>query len=224
MSLTPLTEVPEFLSSFLARVRPVQARTVLLDNLLPPFPLYARVLNRAERGYGPTSSWQDLGGPGLEVDASTQWTDIVGSNPEAADWNVAMGSVDGSTAAGLAGILGRHTSTPEHCWFLFWEGYAGIGDGIGPATTATITVNPDRSMYVLTGPVADAMELAGGEFYLRRPLWWIPADGAWCVGNDLYGRSVYVGASVEALSEILQEPTLESHPVRGQHLVAAEDF
>lgn len=100
-------------------------RTPSLANLIPPFPLYARVLNPARRSDSAFSRWRALAGPTLDVDGRTQWYDVVESNPEAADWNVEMGTVDSQAAPRLSTILARHTATPDHCFFLAWEGYSG---------------------------------------------------------------------------------------------------
>jgi len=45
------------------------------------------------------------------------------------------------------------------------------------------------------------------------PNWWWPAGQEWCVGNDIYARSVFVGGGQECIDAILAEPGLEAIPI-----------
>ena len=42
------------------------------------------------------------------------------------------------------------------------------------------------------------------------PNWWWPAGHEWCVGNDIYARSVFVGGSQECIDGVLSHPELEA--------------
>jgi hypothetical protein len=81
-----------------------------------------------------------------------------------------------------------------------------------------------RRMHILTGRVTDATESVVAEPFQRLPIWWIPRDGAWCVGNDIYGRSVFVGGSAETISAIVTDPQLEAYAVDENQRVVNEDF
>ncbi|CAN5178299.1 hypothetical protein BH09ACT6_BH09ACT6_12100 [soil metagenome] len=51
---------------------------------------------------------------------------------------------------------------------------------------------------------------------------WMPADGARCVGNDIYARSVFVGGTASAVATIVEHPELEAYEVLPETTVAAE--
>jgi hypothetical protein len=115
------------------------------------------------------------------------------------------------------------TATPNDCLFLVWEGYAGLRPDV--ETAATLEVAPDsRRMHILSGRVADATESIEVAPSRRLPMWWIPRDGAWCVGNDIYGRSVFVGGSTETISAILTDPHLEAYAADEDQRLVNEDF
>ncbi|WAP50419.1 hypothetical protein OL239_10045 [Arthrobacter sp. ATA002] len=222
MTLRSVLDVPPVLAW---RADHVRASTpVTLDCLIPAtYPAYARVLNPAFSPTGQVFSWMQLAGSTLTVDASTQWDEIVSSSEYELDALVEpeMGTVATPTAARLARILEPKTTTPAECFFLVWEGYAGLRDDV--RHSPTVTVSPDRLMHVLTGSVHDATEPVEDEPG-RLPMWWLPADGAWCVGNDIYARSVFVGASIPVIAAIVRDPVLEAYATTGNHLIVPEDF
>jgi hypothetical protein len=78
-------------------------------------------------------------------------------------------------------------------------------------------------MHMLQGSLDDAGSPAATGM-AGAPLWWIPADGSWAVGNDIYARSVYVGGSASCMESILEHPLPESYPVSGLQKVVAEDY
>lgn len=132
------------------------------------------------------------------------------------------GSVDPDTAHALARILRAHTTTPTECSFLVWEGYAGIRDHLLPA--ARVKLNPDRSMLVLFGDANDGAESVAELPLIRTPQWWLPNDGAWAVGNDIYGSSVYVAGTEEAITAILEADGLEAHRATSSMAIVAEEL
>jgi hypothetical protein len=131
-----------------------------------------------------------------------------------------MGGLDPETAGILASILGSRTSTPDSVYYLAWEGYSSLSEDYRSAPT--VVASCGRVMHVLHGSIDDysAAALAG---LGGAPLWWLPADGAWAVGNDIYARSVYVGGSAACIEDILEHPGLESYPVAPVQKVASED-
>lgn len=220
MSLTPVQKVPQFLVNHVERVG--NAAPATLGTILPfAFPAYARVLNPVTPSVGRSYRWGDLARSGATVDASTQWSDIVASGREVESLGEPeSGTVEASVAARLAKILAPHTATPQDCFFLVWEGYSGLREGV--RRTPTITVTPSRRMHVLHGTLQDATESIE-ESFQRLPTWWLPADGAWCLGNDVYGRSVYVGGSSEAIAAVLRDPALEAYAADPALPLASED-
>ena len=167
--------------------------------------------------------WDEVGT--THVDSTTQWADLAAEDrfdpnelrePE-------TGTLDPTIAKRLAQLLTIRTATPDECYFLVWEGYAGLHPDV--ETAATVTLAPaSRRMYILGGRVIDATESIETFPSQRLPIWWIPRDGAWSVGNDIYGRSVFVGGSAEAISDILTDPQLEAYSVDGGQRLADEDF
>lgn len=225
MALHPVATVPPVLTWYLEQVPPVSAPTV--GSLVPPaFTHYVRVLNPATGPSGETYPWRTIAGKNYTVDATSQWTDVAASSglDRASMTPPETGSVHAATAVRLAEILARHTTTPDHCYFLSWAGYSYPRQDLGPGTAATITLYPGRTMYILGGTVHDATDSIVQPPARRLPLWWIPADRAWCVGNDLYGRSVFIGGDAATIAEILADDGLEAYVASRTQPVPAEDF
>jgi hypothetical protein len=101
----------------------------------------------------------------------------------------------------LAGVLARHTSTPDRCWFCLWDGY---GDLHGPPAVAYLYFwkegeprtpppppppppklrksrvrLPNRDYLLFTGSVVE------GEGWRDGPNLWWPDDRAWIVANEI---------------------------------------
>jgi hypothetical protein len=191
--------------------------------LLPGMEAYARVLNPVRSPDSRVRFWNDVSPK--NVNSTTQWADLATEisidlletgEPE-------TGGLDPMVAMRLAQVLRSHTATPEDCFFLVWEGYAGLLPVVRSA--ATIQIAPHaRRMHILKGQVEDATESIQSLPTLRLPMWWIPQDGAWCVGNDIYGRSVFVGASAETIFAIVNDPQLEAYLADESQPIVAEDF
>ncbi|MCU1403311.1 MAG: hypothetical protein JWM70_1635 [Microbacteriaceae bacterium] len=138
-----------------------------------------------------------------------------------------MGTVDPAVANRLAQLLMTRTATPDECYFLVWDGYGGLR--LDLQTAVTVDLGPElRRMYILSGRVADATEsietVPSGHPLGRSPMWWIPSDGAWCVGNDIYGRSVFVGGTAETVSAIVADPLLEAYAAAADQTLANEVY
>lgn len=191
--------------------------------LLPGMEAYARVLNPVRTPASRVRFWNDVSPK--SVDSTTQWADLAtdisfdllrAREPE-------TGGLDPMVAMKLAQVLRAYTATPGDCFFLVWEGYAGLLPIV--RTAATIQIAPHaRRMHILKGQVEDATESIQSLPTPRLPMWWIPQDGAWCVGNDIYGRSVFVGASAEAISAIVNDPQLEAYLAEESQPLVAEDL
>lgn len=187
------------------------------------FEAYCRILNPARSEFGRTRRWNEIAGSSATVSALTQWAEVSDQSglPDQPQMDPVMGGLDSETAAALAPILHRHTQTPDHAYYLAWEGYANISEYY--RTSETVRASYGRNMHVLQGTVDEACSpLATG--LSGPPLWWVPIDGAWCVGNDIYARSVYVGGASSCIREIIANEELEAYPVSAQQHVVAEDF
>ncbi len=103
-----------------------------------------------------------------------------------------------------------------------WKGYAGLRDDLLPAVQVNLT--PDRSMLILSGDLDDGSESVDRPPFLRTPQWWVPGDGAWAVGNDIYGTSVYVAGTEDAIAAILADQHIEAYRATPSMQIVAEEF
>ncbi len=118
------------------------------------------------------------------------------------------GSIEVATAVALSRILGSHTSTPDHCTFAIWEGYADTGGIVAPQ----VVLPPARTMLLLRGSVSAAAASFAAPPFERRGVRWWPADHRWCVGAEIYAHGVYVGGSNACIEAISSSPELETWP------------
>lgn len=220
MSLEPCLRHPDFLKN-LSYSQGAPATVEQL--LLPGFVAYARILNPATTAAGLAIRWSEVGQ--VEVQATTQWGEIVPEKPLDPQMlnEPKTGNLDQRVAAQLARHLALRTTTPNSCFFLVWEGYSELRSDVSSAPTVDLPPYL-RRMHILTGDVEDANESIAAPPSSRLPTWWMPADGAWCVGNDVYGRSVFVGGSVDVIADVLGDPLLEAYSAEPDQLLVNEDF
>jgi len=208
MSLHPAAFVPSVVSAMAAQ----QGEQWTIGAYLPlKDAAFVRVMNPVRSDVARRATWASTKGEGFVVDATTKWYDVAGDR-----------SLDSETARSLARILRAYTTTPAECFFLVWEGYAGFRNDILPAVKIELT--PGRSMLVLVGDLDDGSESLAETPLFRTPQWWVPADGTWLVGNDLYGMSVYIAGSEDAIAEILADETIEAYRATPSMGIIAEEF
>jgi hypothetical protein len=165
--------------------------------------------------------WSEVAGDAMIVDSETQWSDIVSRvQPDPNEYyDPASGTIDSGVALQLSTILGKHTKSSTFM-FLVWEGYSSLLDEV--RGSATITNNQQRVMHIRRGGLHVSLEPI--DFPPNRlAMNWLPDDGAWFVGNDVYARSVIVGGSISAIGAVLREPKLETYLVRPGYIVVPED-
>jgi hypothetical protein len=135
-------------------------------------------------------------------------------------------------------VLSRCTRTPEDCYFCLWDGWGvhesdgartpdvGTGDleaepGIDPsfsppASREPMVVVPNRSYLLFHGTVTDLGDAGPapawpgqlGEARADPAFIW-PADQAWCVANDVDPHWAGIGASAQAIDELVADPRLD---------------
>jgi hypothetical protein len=216
MSLHPAAFVPPVVSAMAAQ----QGEQWTIGAYLPlKDAAFVRVMNPVRSDVAPPVSWASIAGEGFVVDATTEWYDVA---DDRSNGRPDEGSLDPETARSLARILRDHTTTPAECFFLVWEGYAGFRDDLLPAVTIELT--PGRPMLVLSGDLDDGTESVDETPRSRTPQWCVPADGAWLVGNDIYGMSVYVAGTEDAIAEILADETIEAYRATPSTGIIAEEF
>ncbi|MEW1567621.1 hypothetical protein AB0454_32195 [Streptomyces sp. NPDC093509] len=191
----------------------------------PGFEAYARILHPARLGTEPVR-WDRVAPVyGRPVSATTAWHALIGVRdedrlvhrnddtpavPGVWDERPQEGPVPADVARTLAGVLARHTGTPDRCWYGLWEGYGHYDwDGVPVFRT------PGRDEILLSGSLADADSPQRGsdDGVPEIPdLWW-PEDRAWCVGGDVDLVSTYVGGSAACVADLLATPGLEAYAV-----------
>jgi len=179
------------------------------------FAAYGRVLHPAVRYAGDADvevRWAEVAGANEAVAHSLmQWPSITGGWEFVAEedqsplWDdsPAEGHLPSAVAARLAGVLRRHTGTPDDCWFGVEQGWLGL------RSTATSLRLPGREHLLVRGPVELATaNMAAEPAEQSANLWW-PADRAWCVATDVDLMSTYVGGSAPCLAELAATDGLE---------------
>lgn len=220
MTLAPCATIPALLDDLGdSRRGPVSVGEILL----PGMAAFARVFNPAHDRDGAPVRWDQI--RPHPVDANAQWADIAAAAGEDIEHLAApeTGGLDPAVAARLADHLKTRTGTPDDCYFLVWEGYAGLRAELAEAVTIDLA-RFSRRMHVLKGNVDDASESVETGPFSRLPMWWVPADGVRWVGNDLYGRSVFVAGNAETVARIVADPRLEAHAVAPAQQVVPEDL
>lgn len=108
----------------------------------------------------------------------------------------------------LAGLLKRHTRTPELCYFAVWEGWGipGLAALCGRAAHFRLW---NRGYYLLQGDIEDAAERISPPSPQHASIWW-PGDRAWCVATGVDMMCTYVGGSESCIAEVLADGRLEA--------------
>jgi len=108
-------------------------------------------------------------------------------------------------------LLAQHTTTADRCYFCIWDGYGNISLEAIPGKQ-TILELPHRSYTFMEGPI-DALhtwetDLGQGTPFEPPAIVW-PADHSWCFLSDVDPHWAGIGASAEAISQLLDDPTLD---------------
>jgi hypothetical protein len=105
--------------------------------------------------------------------------------------------------------------------FATWEGYAGE-DG-----KAVIEFSPaGRGMVLYSGMLVDekGSAIVPITHSGRVPMYWWPDDLHWCIGQDIYARSLIIGCDRAIAGRILADPELDEYLIRETDTVLPEDF
>ncbi|MFC6010481.1 hypothetical protein [Nocardia lasii] len=115
----------------------------------------------------------------------------------------------------LVSILRRHTTTPDSCYFAFWEGNTAF-DGI-PPEVPKLTIQ-DMRYFIFKGPISRAIDHFHG---LPPTIWWTQ-DRKWLVSSPDDFPSTYVGGEVGCISEILESREIEAYIALGTDPVSVD--
>lgn len=111
-------------------------------------------------------------------------------------------------ARSLADILQRFTATASEVYFAVWDGW-GLASPLYSGQTVSLLKLPDRSYYLMKGPLWSAFEAGGLWPFPGASLWW-PKDRAWFVATEVDFMWTYVGGTLRCIEAILADPRLET--------------
>lgn len=107
--------------------------------------------------------------------------------------------------------LARHTAAADHCYFCVWDGYGDLDLSTTPGSPVVLHL-PDRSYTLVEGPLAALRtwetELGRGGPLVPPALVW-PADHRWCFVSDVDPHWAGIGASAEAVADLVGDPALD---------------
>ncbi len=183
------------------------------SNVMRQHDAIARVLNPAISADGNPLTWSSFARDEFELTSDLQWRNVVdGLRLEGIDPPL-TGSVDPRVVRALLDLLPASDSG-EIC-VAQWDGYADVE---WPTSAQAFIFPPARESLIWSVQIRDLPHLE------RVPMrWWHP-DLRWVVGNDIYGRSVFVSAATDVVAAILASPHLEAFRVDARDPVRAEDF
>jgi hypothetical protein len=210
--------------------------------LVPPvFEAYARILHPAGRRDGGLIRWAEVAAwSGGTVHGLAQFHEMArpqgsfGRDSELPappfDTPPRDGVLEPATLAVLCEMLGRHTTTPEMCYFGVWEGFgwtsmvegpAAPADPAAPVPPAARLELPERSYLLFSGPLSAVGEVGwawtngfDGDtgFNQESPSIMWPADQSWFVATEVDLDSTFVGGSAALVGELLADARLEAWP------------
>ncbi|HEV8669611.1 MAG TPA: hypothetical protein VGS01_02625 [Candidatus Limnocylindria bacterium] len=213
--------------------------------IIPPgFEAYARIFHPATRQVGSVElpiTWREIADANLRVHHPEMQfgalVTLVGTSgvarqpqPGLFDRWPKTGSLPLDLARVLVGLLGRHTTTPDLCWFAAWEGWGtpvfatSVGSTETPAMPAGMVIErpkvptfkvPGRGYYIARGPLTSALDTVYGvvSHYQSASIWW-PDDRAWCVATEVDFDWTYVGGSARCIADVVANDKLEALPAR----------
>jgi hypothetical protein len=209
------------------------------------FDAYARIFHPAWRHARESARevrWSEVAEwNGKTVHSEMQFHSIAhpGSGHDAGPqpWNgePRLGVLSDPQMRALIGLLSKHTSTPDACWFCLWDGYGYFNAGAWTEVRAysgtlrhlrfwlrRIQLRlpkpppkmptrrrvelPHRGYLLFKGPIADAIGHRDGP-----NLWW-PDDRIWCVASEIDFPYTYVGGPSQLIQEIVAHPAIEALP------------
>lgn len=202
--------------------RSLDAAGSRVTSLVPPgYDRYIRILNPIEAYEGVLLRWSDVvSSAGLTISPWMQWNEV-SSHVDALPANNAqpkMGDPQRTVAEALIRVLGVGSGRYN---FASWEGYSGE-DG-----AAVIHFSPvNRGMVLYSGRLLDE---AGAPLIPitasgRIPMYWWPDDLSWCIGQDIYARSLIIGCDLATARKVLSDPELDAYFIQETDSVAPEDF
>lgn len=188
------------------------------------FDVDLRILNPIEHRDGSTSSWSAAWAENaIEPSPWMQWDELAALRepilPDG-DGEPRMGDPHPSLARALIRAIALHHDLTGPHRFAAWYGYAETDRE--PAISLS---SEGREMVLYSGPLLDARNapLAPVTGAGRIPMHWWPDDLSWCLGQDIYARSLILGCDLPTGLAVLGEPALDAHRIREDDFVPVED-
>lgn len=147
------------------------------------------------------------------------------------------GHLDPGSLTSLTAHLGRHTSTPDDCFFALWDGFGDIHGSpsvtvladrgeqrIPPAFPPEVLAGPrveipGRTYLLFRGALAEAGDWGAADLLPGRPrtlnspnLMW-PADHAWFVASEIDLPWTGIAGAKGLLEDLVADPALDAQPV-----------
>lgn len=185
------------------------------------FASYVRIFHPAYRRAGDSfrpARWAEVAAANQQrADVGMEFAVLIGSDdlysfaPQLGVFDQApqVGSLPREQIELLAAVLGRHTATPQRCWFASWEGW---GDIRADVASAPKFAPAPRSYHLLAGPIESASESMTEHSEQSASIWW-PDDRAWCVATEIDFDTTYIGCDEMCSDEILRIPDVEAFVV-----------
>jgi len=206
-----------------------------VGSVVPPtFPAYARIFHPASIAGRPEVDvrWSDVASSsGKTVHPQMQFHAI--APPDLDPDPPKLGLLSNRQAEALVGLLAKHTTTPNSCWFCLWDGYGHpVGANVFVAARppfARLRVGlrrlrlrwspprppksdgprvrlPGRDYLLFHAPLTKALGWDDGP-----NLWW-PHDHSWCVASEIDFPYTYVGGPQALIDAIIDDPAIEALP------------
>jgi hypothetical protein len=193
-----------------------------VESIVPAgFASYVRVFHPAYRRGGDSFRpvrWTEVAAANQKrAHVGMQFDLLIGSDdlytfvpqPGVFDQGPQVGSLPREQIELLVPVLGRHTATPQTCWFASWEGWGGIRADV--ASAPKFQPAP-RSYHLLAGPIESASESMSEHSEQSASVWW-PDDHAWCVATEIDFNTTYVGCDDMCRDELLRTADVEAFVV-----------
>lgn len=167
------------------------------------FPAYARLFHTIDQG-NPALTWRSIAATSsVAVTPAMQWQ-LISQHALTGSHGPRKGSLTTSEAAALSDALTRFTSTPQHCYYGFWEGWASAGN---PLDLPTFDIGT-RTMLLFEGTSHDASHPFQYPANRIANVWW-PADHAWFIVTEIDFDSTIIAGTEDCIETLLTLDSLE---------------